>query len=141
MASEQEPVVHDGHHADVTDAAPASVDAAAWADSGLLSLTGRPDGGGLGPPLALVQGVRAWAGRLAGRSAALGAPVSVDPLALLAERAAVTGLTRGGDVSCGGGTRLLPAADGWVAASLTREDDWDLVAAWLGRAGAGSLTA
>ncbi len=132
---EQEPAVNDSHQADVA-AAQASADVAvAWADSGLLSLTGRPGGPGLGPPLALVQGVRAWADRLAGRSAALGTPVSVDPLALLAERAAVAGLTRGGDVSCGGGTRLLPASDGWVAASLTREDDWDLVAAWLGRPG------
>ena len=33
----------------------------------------------------------------------------------------MTGLTRGGDVSCGGGTRLLPCADGWVAVSLTRD--------------------
>jgi hypothetical protein len=53
----------------------------------------------------------------------------------LAERAAVGGLVRGGDVSCGGGTRLLAATDGWMAVSLTREDDWDLVAAWLGRPG------
>jgi hypothetical protein len=107
--------------------------AAAWADSGLLSLTGRPGGPGLGPPLALVEGVWSWADRLTERVASLGASVTVDPLALLAERAAVTGLSRGGDVSCGGGTRLLSGADGWVAVSLTREDDWDLVAAWLGR--------
>ncbi len=57
----------------------------------------------------------------------------VDPLALLAERAAVTGLERAGEVSCGGGSRLLACADGWVAASLVRPADWGAVAAWLGR--------
>ncbi len=118
----------------VRASAGARAGAAAWAASGLLALTGRPHGPGLGPPLALVEGVGAWADRLTATSTALGAPVAVDPLALLAARAAVTGLTRGGDVSCGGGTRLLPCADGWVAVSLTREDDWALVAAWLGRA-------
>jgi hypothetical protein len=35
-------------------------------------------------------------------------------------------------VSCGGSTRLLPAADGWLAVSLARPSDWELVAAWLG---------
>jgi len=112
----------------------ARTSAAAWAASGMLSLSGRPDGPALGAPLALVERVRAWADQLSARSAALGSPLTVDPLGLLAERAAMTGLVRGGDVSCGGGTRLLPCADGWVAVSLTREDDWDLVAAWLGRA-------
>ncbi len=121
----------------VQASAQAHADAAAWAASGMLSLTGRADGPGLGAPLALVEGVGAWADRLTAASTALGAPVAVDPLAVLAERAAVTGLTRGGDVSCGGGSRLLPCADGWVAVSLTREDDWDLVAAWLGTGPAG----
>jgi hypothetical protein len=109
--------------------------AAAWAASGMAWLTGRPDGPGLGGPSALIGGVRAWAGELAVRTAALGAPVAVDPLALLAERAAVTALVRGGQVSCGRGSRLLRCADGWVAASLSRTSDWELVAAWLGRPG------
>ena len=99
----------------------------------MLSLTGRPDGEPLGAPRALVDGVRAWAGELARLSAELGVPVVVDPLALLAQRAAVAGLVRAGDVSCGGGSRLLACADGWVAASLARPADWEAVAAWLGR--------
>ena len=107
--------------------------AAAWAASGLAALTGRQGGPALGGPRALVEGVRTWADQLARRSAALGTTVAVDPLGLLAERAAVTGLARGGAVSCGGGTRLLRCADGWVAVSLPRVDDWVLVAAWLGR--------
>ena len=109
--------------------------AAAWADSGMAWLTGRPDGPGLGGPSALVEAVQAWSEQLAVRSAALGAPVVVDPLALLAERAAVSGLVRRGEVSCGGGSHLLSCADGWVAASLSRVSDWELVAAWLGLRG------
>ena len=107
--------------------------AAAWAASGLAALTGRRHGPARWAPRALVEGVAGWAGQLAERTGAFGRAVTVDPLALLAERAALTGLVRGGDVSCGGGSRLLASADGWVAVSLTRPDDWDLVAAWLGR--------
>ncbi len=109
--------------------------AVAWATSGLAALTGRRDGPSLPGPRALVEGVRSWADQLAVRSTELGTPVVVDPLALLAERAALGGLVRGGDVSCGGGSRLLATTDGWVAVSLTRGDDWGLVAAWLGRPG------
>lgn len=54
-----------------------------------------------------------------------------DPLALLTERARQAGLSRRGDVSCGGSSRLLPTADGYVAVSLNRPDDGDLVDAWL----------
>jgi hypothetical protein len=118
----------------VTDPNP-DEQAAAWAASGLAWLTGRPDGPGLGGPSALIEAVGGWSDQLSARSSALGRPVVVDPLALLAERAALTGLVRGGQVSCGGGSRLLPCADGWVAASLTRASDWELVAAWLGRPG------
>ncbi len=58
------------------------------------------------------------------------APVP-DPLALLGERAALAGLSRQGATSCGGATRLLPAADGWVAVALPRPDDRAAVPAWL----------
>jgi hypothetical protein len=99
----------------------------------MLSLTGRTDGEPLGAPRLLVEGVRAWAAELARSSARLGVPLIVDPLAFLTQRAALTGLVRAGDVSCGGGSRLLACADGWVAASLARPTDWEAVAAWLGR--------
>jgi hypothetical protein len=56
-----------------------------------------------------------------------------DVLGLLTERAALLGLTRGGDVSCGGSTRLLRADDGWIAVALARPEDNDAVAAWLER--------
>jgi hypothetical protein len=97
----------------------------AWARSGALSLTGPPDGPPLGPPAALVP-------RLFEVAAILGRWVAVDPLAALTARAAIAGLTRGGRVSCGGGTRLLPTGDGWLAVSLARPDDVDLIPAWLG---------
>jgi hypothetical protein len=58
--------------------------------------------------------------------------VAVDALALLGERAALLGLTRAGDRSCGGGARLLRATDGWIAAALARPEDLELLPAWLG---------
>lgn len=63
---------------------------------------------------------------------ALGAPLGVDTLALLGERAALAGLGRGGQVSCGGAGRLLPTPDGWCAVSLARPEDVELLPAWLG---------
>ena len=42
------------------------------------------------------------------------------------------GLARRGQVSCGGSTHLVRAADGWFAATLSRPDDVDLLPAWIG---------
>ena len=103
----------------------------AWAASGAMDLTSRPDGPPLGPPEGFVARLRAIGDRLARSSAALGRPVDVDVLALLGERAAIAGLSRGGDVSCGGSARLLPTGDGWLAVNLPRPDDLDLLPAWL----------
>jgi hypothetical protein len=94
--------------------------AAAWIGSGSAALTGWPDGPGLVPPDLVLD-----------RIARLGCAARTDPWAALTERAAVAGLRRLGQVSCGGGTRLLRAADGWLAASLVRPEDIDAVAAWL----------
>lgn len=103
-----------------------------WARSGAMALAGRSDGLPLGPPQGLVEKMGTAAEGLGARSAALGRRVDIDPLQLLGERAAIAGLGRRGQISCGGGTRLLPAGDGWVAVSLPRPDDVDLVPAWLG---------
>ncbi|MGE3619095.1 MAG: CoA transferase [Acidimicrobiia bacterium] len=103
----------------------------AWAASGVMALTGRADAAPLGPPAGFVTELRAIAHRLATDARALGGRVRLDPLALLAERAAVRGLTRQGSTSCGGTTRLLPVADGWIAASLSRPEDVELIPAWL----------
>jgi crotonobetainyl-CoA:carnitine CoA-transferase CaiB-like acyl-CoA transferase len=120
------------------DADPSSADdvVTRWAESGLLSLTGTADGPGLGPPAPLVPLAAELGERIAVSSAAIGTGVHVDVLGLLAERAAVSGLGRRGRTSCGAATRLMPSADGWVAVSLARTSDVDLVPAWLGLLGA-----
>jgi hypothetical protein len=50
---------------------------------------------------------------------------------LLAERAAISGYVTRGAVSPGGSCRLLDAADGGIALNLARDEDWDLLPAWL----------
>ncbi len=102
-----------------------------WAGSGAMALTGHADGPPLAGPAGATRALDRLAGRLHAATAALGAPVSVDGPALLGERAALTGYRRAGRTSVGGAARLLPAADGWVAVSLARPDDVDLVPAWL----------
>ncbi|MDQ1696447.1 MAG: hypothetical protein QOJ03_1800 [Frankiaceae bacterium] len=69
---------------------------------------------------------------LAEVSAKVGRAVHVDGVELLSRRAALRGLTPQGAISAGGSSRLLKARDGWVALSLSRPDDWDLVPALLG---------
>jgi hypothetical protein len=91
-------------------------------------LTGRPDGPPLGVPPVLIDLVERSA-ELVGQS--VSGATHVDGLALLGERAALSGFARQGDVSCGGGSRLLRAADGWLAVSLTRPDDTAALPAWL----------
>ena len=48
------------------------------------------------------------------------------------ERSELTRWVPQGTVTAGGAGRLLPAADGWMAVSLPRVDDLDLLPAWLG---------
>jgi hypothetical protein len=95
-----------------------------WADSGAMALTGFADG-----PPQLVAGVPATAVRGALLALSLVADaIGLDSAALpdarlLGERAAVMGLRRGGRSSAGGSSRLLEAADGSVALTLSRPDD------------------
>jgi crotonobetainyl-CoA:carnitine CoA-transferase CaiB-like acyl-CoA transferase len=103
-----------------------------WAESGAMALTGDPGGDALGasaPVAALVQAAADMIGEVAPTD---GIEVLADPPALLGERAAILALGRRGQVSCGGGTRLLRAADGWVAVALPRPEDRAAVPAWLG---------
>jgi len=97
-----------------------------WARSGLMPLTGRPDG----PPLAPCGRAATLAGELADRFAEL-TSVRLDGARLLSERAAFTGRRRGGAVSVGGSCRLLPTADGWAAVSCARPDDPALLGALI----------
>jgi CoA-transferase family III len=100
---------------------------AAWAASGAMALTGRKDGQALLAPPGVVNGMTRLASTLHELS-----NVAVDGPRLLGERAALSGLSRQGDVSCGGGARLLRTADGWLAVSLPRPEDIDSLPAWLG---------
>jgi len=56
---------------------------------------------------------------------------ALDGAALLGERARVLGLRRRGAVSPGGSCRLLATRDGWLALSLARPEDVELLPAWL----------
>lgn len=109
-----------------------SAEVAAWAASGAMAVTGRADGPPLGPPAGLVPKLHATALALVRGAVRLGGEIEVDPLALLGERAALAALTRNGTTSSGGATRLLPGPEGsWVAVSLARPEDAELVPAWL----------
>jgi hypothetical protein len=112
------------HSVDVL-ATPTSI-AQDWARSGAMAVTGRQDGPCLHPvgrPATVASG--------ASLALELVTGARVDGVALLGERAALGGLQRGGQVSAGGGTRLLSAADNWWALNLSR--DADLVPALTSR--------
>lgn len=112
--------------------APSDGDVSRWAASGAMALTGPPDGPAQLPPVGLVPAVVAMGEEVAALTAALGRPVELDPLALLGERAAIAGLGRRGRTTCGGAGTLLATADGWLAVSLPRASDTELIPAWLG---------
>lgn len=96
---------------------------AAWAASGAAALTGPPDGRPHTAPGRLVERLTG-AGAVVQLLAACRARVlDLEPLALLGERAAITGFTRQGHRSVGGACDVLAAADGWVACSLARPED------------------
>jgi crotonobetainyl-CoA:carnitine CoA-transferase CaiB-like acyl-CoA transferase len=101
--------------------------ALAWAESGAMALTGRPDA----LPRVPCGALASCADGVGRALAALGARAPVDPAGLLAERAALLGLARRGRTSPGGACRLLRAADGWAALNLAREDDRRALPAWL----------
>jgi hypothetical protein len=105
-----------------------------WAASGAMALTGHAGHPPLTSPapafgmLAAVMPLLGWA---TGRT---GTAVRPDPAVLLTGRAGLLGLARNGRVSAGGSTRLLRAADGWCAVTLSRPDDAGSVPAILGTA-------
>ncbi len=103
-----------------------------WSAAGLRALSGPRERAGVGPPHGLVEGVDALGARIRAASAEVGTRVDLDWLALLGERAALEGLSRGGALSCGGATALLPTIDSWIAISLARPSDVEALPAWLG---------
>lgn len=106
-----------------------------WAASGAAAISGPPPGGRLGPPDRLVAQLLSCGERIESTAARWGHTLDVDWLALLGERAAFDALVARGRTSCGGATRLVQCADGWVAISLARPSDTELLPAWLALAG------
>jgi len=109
-----------------TVAAAPSTPAEDWAASGVAELTGRPEG----PPLMPVGAPATLARGLGLAIAALGGP-PLDGAELLGWRVGAIPLERGGARSAGGAARLLATADGWVALSLPRPADAELVPALI----------
>jgi crotonobetainyl-CoA:carnitine CoA-transferase CaiB-like acyl-CoA transferase len=95
-----------------------------------MDVTGWADGPGLmcaAPLAAAADGaMMAFAALAEGADGALPKGAS-----LLGQRARLRGLRRGGQQSPGGGCRLLPTRDGWIALSVARNEDWAAVPAWL----------
>jgi len=106
--------------------------AADWARSGVVPLTGQRRGPPLVPPGDAATLAGAIGARLAAATSGSGHPVRLGGAALLAERAALTGHQRRGQISAGGATRLLATSDGWAAVSCARPDDPLLLAALVG---------
>lgn len=107
---------------------PLSADAVAA--SAFAALTGPADG----PPLPVPIPLPALADGVLAALRALAPQAVLDDLdgdTLLGERAALSGLQRRGAVSPGGHCHLLAAADGHLALSLARDEDWALLPAWL----------
>ncbi len=104
-----------------------------WARSGLMALTGLADGPSQMCPVPLASCADGALKALDCIASTIRASTALLPTgsALLGERAAIAGLHRHGSIAPGGGCRLLQAADGWFAISLTREADWSDVPAWL----------
>ena len=106
---------------------------AAWAASGAMALTGSAFGPARACPSERLPVRVTAAGALVGLLAAttFATVVDLDAMALLGERAALTGHTRRGSLSVGGSCEMLRASDGWVALNLARADDVALLPAWL----------
>lgn len=94
-----------------------------------MALTGWPPGPPAWPAGDVVGRLQAAATVAAAYGAAYGPGPCTDVGALLTDRAAWRGLARRGAVSAGGRCRILRAADGWVAVSLARPSDVELLPA------------
>ncbi|MCS6948430.1 MAG: CoA transferase [Steroidobacteraceae bacterium] len=103
----------------------------AWADSGLMALTGPADAAPLVPAFDLIGAVARLCRSVRERAAGFGSGCGASP-SILTERAALLRLRRGGQISCNASCRLLEARDGWLAVNLPRPTDWESIAAWLG---------
>ncbi len=107
---------------------PADVDVAdLWARSGGQWLTAP----GSAVPEGLVRGVAGLVRYLDAHGAGVSGLFVADGLGVIADRAAALHLPPAGLISAGTGTHLLRASDGWIAVSLPRADDVELIPAWF----------
>jgi hypothetical protein len=105
--------------------------AVSWALSGAMMLTGRPDQPARMCPAPLAACADGALDALAAITGRDFSPAVIGHR-LLGERAAIGGFRRNGAISAGGSCHLLRTIDGWLAINLTRQEDWDMVPAWLG---------
>ncbi len=102
-----------------------------WAQSGLMSLTGPERGAPLVPAFDAMAGIDELMDELRMSALDFGARLDIDA-SVLGGRAHLLKLQRGGLTSCNRSCRLLEARDGWVALSLPRPSDIEMLPAWLG---------
>lgn len=103
---------------------------ALWAASGAMWLTGHADQPGRACPVALASCAQgAWLALVALSEGRLSADMAA--FRLLGERAAIAGYRRQGKTSAGGACHFYHALDGALAVNLPREDDRELLPAWL----------
>lgn len=105
---------------------PGSGAVADWAASGAMALTGPADAAPLvapGRPATAARGALLALDALAGRE------LGVAGHLLLGERAAVTGRGRAAPWSVGGACRAVRTRQGWLAVSLARDSDLELLPA------------
>jgi crotonobetainyl-CoA:carnitine CoA-transferase CaiB-like acyl-CoA transferase len=103
-----------------------------WAASGAMALTGMPEGIPVASPAPALARLDLVCDDFARVTRESGTEVRADPAELIAGRAALAGLTRGGQVSAGGSSFLLRATDGWCAITVSRPDDIAAVPAMAG---------
>ncbi len=99
----------------------------AWCHSGMALLSGPRHDPPILPTRNMIDAISHLADDVAEAFGLAG-----SPLHMLADRAALLGLRRGGAWSCGRACRIVRAEDGWIAVNLARPDDFDLIPAWLG---------
>jgi hypothetical protein len=102
-----------------------------WAESGAMWLTGSPDEAPSSAGASVSAAAHAALNTFRELAGSKWSGGDLDGAALLAERAAIAGLSRGGVVSCGGAARLLRCTNGWLCLNLARAEDVSLLPAWL----------
>ncbi|WP_243407128.1 CoA transferase [Frankia canadensis] len=106
--------------------------ALAWAQSGLMWLTGQPRRAPLAPGAPVLGRAVAAARLFASLAGQMGHAVVPDVPSLLGGRAALMGLRRAGRTSANGSCRLLRTADDWIAVNLARPADVEAIDALVG---------